>query len=154
VEKKTVFFSHTYQRQYFVQWKGGVEIDGLGRFICMPLDQRQISCTHTGANSIAWWKGRVEKNGVIFVQLEPVFCMVEGEVDIDGLGRCNCMLLDQRQISCTSTRANSIAWSKGRVEKNGVLFAHVPEPMLSMAEGRGGKERCSFHKHTRTKVFA
>ncbi len=64
---KKVVFSHTYRSQKFrVRWKGGVENDGLGRGNCMLLDQRHMSRTRTGANSIAWWKGGVEKNGVLF----------------------------------------------------------------------------------------
>jgi hypothetical protein len=35
----------------FVWWKGGVENDGLGRFICMLQDQRHIARTRTGASS-------------------------------------------------------------------------------------------------------
>ena len=38
----------------FVWWKGGVENDGLGRCICMLLDQRHIARTRTGTNSITW----------------------------------------------------------------------------------------------------
>jgi hypothetical protein len=65
-------------------------------------------------------------------------------VENDGLGRCNCMLLDQRHIARTRAGANSFVWWKDGVEKNGVLFAHVPEPIVCMVEGRGGKDRCSF----------
>ena len=63
--------------------------------------------TRTGANIFVWWKGGVENV---------------------GLGRCNCMLLDQRHIARTRTGANRIAWWKDGVGKNCVLFAHVPEP--------------------------
>ena len=71
--KRTVFFSHTYRSQYFVWWKGGVEIDGLGRCNCMLQDQRHIARTRTEANSISWWKGGVEKNGVLFAHVpEPI----------------------------------------------------------------------------------
>ncbi len=36
-----------------------------------------------------------------------------------------------------------VRWKDG-VGKNGVLFAHVPEPLdFGMRKGRGGKERCS-----------
>jgi hypothetical protein len=37
-----------------------------------------------------------------------------------------------------------VRWKDG-VGKNGVLFAHVPEPLVfGMRKGRGGKEWCSF----------
>ena len=58
-------------------------------------------------------------------------------MEIDGLCRCNRMILDQRHISRTRTGTNSIAWWKGGVEKNGVLFAHAPEPKFSVYGGRG-----------------
>jgi hypothetical protein len=41
-------------------------------------------------------------------------------VENDGLGRCNCMLQDQRHIACTRTGAYSIAWWKGGVEIDGL----------------------------------
>jgi hypothetical protein len=54
------YFSRTRTGAYiFVWWKGGVEIDGLGRCNCMLQDQRHNARTRTGANSIAWWKGGV-----------------------------------------------------------------------------------------------
>ena len=85
--KRTVFFSHTYRSQYFVWWKGGVEIDGLGRCNCMLQDQRHIARTRTGANSIAWWKDGWERTVVL------------------------------------RTRAGAIlfVWWKNRVEKNGFV---------------------------------
>ena len=58
--------------------------------------------------------------------------------------------VDQRHIARTRTGANSISWRKGGVEKNGVLLAHVPEPVQCMVKGRGGKERCSFRTRTGT----
>jgi hypothetical protein len=55
----------------------------------------------------------------------------------------------------TRTGANISVWWKGGVEKNRVLFAHVPEPIyiIVMVEGRGGKEQCSFRTRTGANSF-
>jgi hypothetical protein len=82
--------------------------------------------TRTGANIFVWWKGGVENV---------------------GLGRCNCMLLDQRHIARTRTGANSIAWWKDGVGKNCVLFAHVPEPSCVYGGRNEGRERKSTVKN-------
>jgi hypothetical protein len=58
-----------------------------------------------------------------------------------------------RYSSRTRTGANSIAWWKGRVERNGVLFAHVPEPFCVYG-GRTRWKRKVFFMHTRSKSFA
>ena len=89
------------------------------------------SRTRTGANILyggrAGWGGAVLLSHTYRYRSQYVV-LWKGGVENDGLGRCNCMLLDQRHIARTRTGANSIAWWKGGVEKNGVLFAHVPEP--------------------------
>ncbi len=95
-KERRFLFAHVAEPRYFcmVEGRGG--------------EEWYSSRTRTKANIFVWWKGGVEN---------------------DGLGRCICMLLDQRHIARTRTGANSNAWWKGGVEKNGVLFAHVPEPV-------------------------
>ncbi len=84
--------------------------------------------TRTGAKFLVWWKGGVE-NG--------------------GLGRCICMLLDQRHIARTRTGANSICTGWRMVGwvavfacywTSATLLAHVSEPIV-FAWWKNGSEK-------------
>ncbi len=119
--KERRFFSHTCRSLFdVVWWKGGVENDGLGRRICMLLDQRHIARTRTGTKSNVWWKGGVEKNGFLFAHVpEPlVIAWWKGGVEKNGFLFAHV----PEPLGMWGKRAG---W-----KRKGFLFAHVPEPLV------------------------
>ena len=104
----------------------------------------------------------MEKNGVFFSHTYrnlDIFVWWKGGVETDGLGRRNCMLLDQRHIARTRTGANILYGGRAGWRMMGwvaviacygtsaTLLAHVPEPIV-MHGGRAGWKRTVFFSHT------
>jgi hypothetical protein len=85
--------------QLFLWWKGGV-----GRSSTPLAHVPEPIVLHGGR---AGWGGVVLLSHTYRSQY---FVWWKGVVENDGLGRCICMLQDQRHIARTRTGANSISW--------------------------------------------
>jgi len=98
--------------------------------------------TRTGANIYSGYGGRAGWKRTGFFshtyRSQYVAVMVEGRG-----GK------EQGSFRTRTGASSLLLWWKGGVEKNRVLFAHVPEPIhCRLMEGRGGKEQGFFRTRT------